>query len=241
MFSKTHPDRFERLPTGFRRRAVLAFVSLALVASVAEARDDASEKSVAIAFNIPSQPLFDALMAFGAKTNLEIFFDGALTTGRRSRALQGVYQPLEGLRLLLRGTGYVPSGSQQDGGFSIAPVTATAVGGIARFDAYFARLQDAFAGSLCGVRSPAAAPGRIVANIWIASSGAISRADVFGLSQYPDSRDRISATLRGMRIDEPPAGLPQPVTMAIFPPKAGDKDGDIAGCPGATDGHSNGG
>ena len=59
-------------------------------------------------FDIPAQPLADALIAFGAATGLQVFYDGALAVGRRSAPAKGLFTPMQGLQTLLRGTGYAP-------------------------------------------------------------------------------------------------------------------------------------
>ena len=57
-------------------------------------------------FNIPAEPLAEALVAYGAATNSEVYYDGAMAIGRLSSALEGYFAPAQGLEILLDGTGY---------------------------------------------------------------------------------------------------------------------------------------
>src|SRR6202012_977937 len=56
-------------------------------------------------FNIPAQPLEDALITYATVTGVEVFVDHALISGRRSSPLRGVYGFEAGLRQLLTGSG----------------------------------------------------------------------------------------------------------------------------------------
>jgi iron complex outermembrane receptor protein len=57
------------------------------------------------AFNIPVQPLGSALTAFGQQSGLQVTFNPALASGRRSSAVFGTFAAEEALRLVLAGTG----------------------------------------------------------------------------------------------------------------------------------------
>ncbi|MFT3804823.1 MAG: TonB-dependent receptor [Burkholderiaceae bacterium] len=56
-------------------------------------------------FDIPAQPLADALRRFADQTGVQLVFSPGLTADRRSSALQGDYEPDQALRQLLRGSG----------------------------------------------------------------------------------------------------------------------------------------
>ncbi|KZD23817.1 STN domain-containing protein [Tardiphaga robiniae] len=177
-------------------------------------------------FDIPSQQLADALVAFSAKTGLEIFYDGALSVGRRSTAVAGEFSPIDGLRILLRGTSYVAQATEDAGGVTISVVQNRPSEAMRRYESYFALLQANLSAALCELEDRTAGEGRIVVNLWLESSGVISRTDILGLIEYPDRRNAISAALDGLQIKQTtPAGLPQPVTMAIFPAAAGETTG----------------
>lgn len=191
----------------------------------------AAEKDVKLNFDIQAQPLADALVAFGERADLEIFYDGHLAIGQRS-AVHGEFAPSDALDELLRGTGYASHPMPGMKGMTIEPARAARdMEALNQHASYFGRLQRSLIGSLCAVQ-PSTADMRIVANVWLNAAGGVVRADVFGLSQSPDSRDRVSAALLNARMDEaPPTGLPQPVTLAIYPPHRGET-GQCADHPG---------
>ena len=177
--------------------------------------------------DIPSQPLADALVAFGKATGLEVFYDGALAIGRQSTEVRGALEPMPALQLLLSGTGYVPQATDYPGTITIvaAPRTMPPKAMLAPYEAYFAVLQSRFAEMLC--RNEPAVVGReqVLLKFWIDASGVVSRAQVLGPAA--GGAHPLANGVRGLRIGKaPPAGLPQPVTMAIYPTTAGE----AAGC-----------
>ncbi|MHA3790640.1 TonB-dependent siderophore receptor [Sphingomonas sp. YL-JM2C] len=56
-------------------------------------------------FNIPAQPLREALLIFGQQSGLQVTAQGPLVEGRTSSAVSGDLPPAEALRRLLTGTG----------------------------------------------------------------------------------------------------------------------------------------
>ncbi len=61
--------------------------------------------SARVRFNIPPQPLSQALNQLALQSNREILFSPGLTAGRRSPALTGVFTAEEALTRLLAGSG----------------------------------------------------------------------------------------------------------------------------------------
>lgn len=102
-----------RLPTArsaVRGAFALGVVSLGVVAlnvpsALAESTVAARQmaQSQATRFDIPSQSLEQALLAFGQQADVQVSFDPALTDGLRSRPLRGSYSPEAALRQLLAG------------------------------------------------------------------------------------------------------------------------------------------
>ena len=81
---------------GTFRCAVLSTVAWAALGNVADAQ--------AIQFDLPSQPLSQALRAYAHASNEQIIFSDDLVRGRQSPALHGNYTALDALEQLLRGT-----------------------------------------------------------------------------------------------------------------------------------------
>src|SRR5215469_5894342 len=101
----------ERIFAVSRSRHTLAaawILSFALAGAHAAAEEHAGQTDHAIAsaqFDIPSQPLEDALMSYAAATGVEVFVDHALAAGQKSAALRGTYTFEGALRGLLQSTG----------------------------------------------------------------------------------------------------------------------------------------
>ena len=60
-----------------------------------------------IAFDIPSEPLAEALQDFSQRSGVELLYESAITTGLKSPALKGSFTPRDALRQLLAGTGFI--------------------------------------------------------------------------------------------------------------------------------------
>lgn len=75
------------------------------IASVARAQTAGPSVSGARAFDIPAQPLRDALGQFGRQAGLPVSFASATSAGLRSQPVKGTMAPDEALTRLLGGTG----------------------------------------------------------------------------------------------------------------------------------------
>jgi iron complex outermembrane recepter protein len=64
-----------------------------------------AQTGLTAAFNIPSQPLGQALTAFGQQAGLQVGVSAPAVAGKTSTAVSGVMTPEQALRLLLSGTG----------------------------------------------------------------------------------------------------------------------------------------
>jgi hypothetical protein len=188
------------------------------------------QSSGLIDFDIPAQPLANALVAYGAVTGLEVYYDGALAIEKRSVPLKGKFTPIAGLEMLVRDAGYVPHATGPDTFTLAAEPRATQLPVaisetlIQQYEPYFGALQQRVVEALCGVDTAHA--NEIIFSFSVDTVGVISHAEILGSSGDPTRDSAISAGLRGLNIGiRPPAGLPQPVTMAVYPPPAGDSAG----------------
>ncbi|MEW6435847.1 MAG: hypothetical protein AB1508_01600 [Pseudomonadota bacterium] len=184
------------------------------------------------AFDIPAQSLSSALEAYGAATHEEVFYDAALAAGRRSTMVKGVFSAPRGLEMILRGTGYMPR-TTGTGMISIVPVTGAQIAEVAarvralrRYDWYFAVLQKKLGRVLCDSDRSGRGNGEIVFKFWLTQSGTILRAEVIASGGDPLRDQSLTDAARGLDIGQPPpADLPEPITMAIFAPAAGEQAG----------------
>lgn len=183
-------------------------------------------------YDIPAQPLRQALKTFAENTSLQIFYETSLTAGRWSSPVTGLHDAETALRLLLAGTG-LSAGSFESGTVTILETAPhadvrlrQAKARAAGYTRYFALMQAGVQTALCAaplVRHDA--PERRV-QLWIAPSGSLAQARLLTPSASRDDDEAFMAALRNLVVAEPPpASMPEPVTMLIMP-----RAEDAAGC-----------
>jgi Secretin and TonB N terminus short domain len=195
--------------------------------TVAEERVDGRGGLTAVSahFDIPSQPLEDALMSYAAVTGVEVFVDHALAADQKSAPVQGVYTFEEALRALLRPTGLYIRRAADQGYTLVAPAAQEPpIGRMPEWSAdparnhFFTALQTALKRALCA--SPQSAPGqyRAAIAIWIGPAGDIVDARVLGADVEDQAASNLAARIVRVSVGEaPPPGLEQPVTFVILP------------------------
>ncbi|NVO13586.1 MAG: TonB-dependent outer membrane receptor [Rhodoplanes sp.] len=198
-----------------------AFAATGLVTSTHLATAQTAPTSAPIAFNIPSQPLGDALNRYVEATGLDALYDTSLAAGRVSGDVRGVFAADEALKKLLSGTGLtVEFVAATTFVLLPAPADQQAVqqARSPEHRRYYGLIQAGITDALC--RSRGARPGRyrFTAVLWIASDGAVRRSRRIGSTGTPDADQRIDAALRNVRFNEPPpTGFLQPVLILIVP------------------------
>ncbi|MFH0303419.1 STN domain-containing protein [Bradyrhizobium sp. 31Argb] len=212
------------------RPAVIAAWMLLPALSVVHAAEERFAREVggtadSAHFDIPPQPLEEALMSYAAVTGVEVFVDHALAAGQKSAPVQGVYTFEEALRALLRPTGLYIRRAADQGYTLVAPAAQEPpIGRIPKWSAdpvrnhFFAALQTALKRALCG--SPDTAPGqyRAALAIWIGPAGDIVNARVLGADAEDQAASNLAARIGRVSVGEaPPPGLEQPVTFVILP------------------------
>lgn len=181
-------------------------------------------------FDIPAQPLAQALTQFGEQAGQAALVDSALTAGRRSNAVQGRYAPPDALRMLIRATGLVARYTSADA-FTLmadkvsrrtdpAPVTKegdTSMPGLGG-DRYATVLQRSIERALC--RSPQTRPGeyRAVLQLWLATDGRVTRVKLLHTTGQDNRDAAIQASLQRLRLETvPQTHLAQPLTILLLP------------------------
>jgi hypothetical protein len=229
------------LPRAFFAAAITAgFTMVSPVSAPAQTR----APTAAVDLDIPSQPLADALLAYGTATGLQVFYDGALAVGHRSTTVKGRFTSMAGLQTLLQGTGYVPQATVDSDTITIVmtpqatPRSASpSAAQLRRYEPYFALLQARISEVLCGGDEAGRDGEQLIFSLWLGASGVISQARVLGPDGAAARHNAVAAAVLGLKVAEPPPGLPQPVTMVIFPPSAGE----ATGCPSAVRRRADGG
>jgi secretin/TonB-like protein/TonB-like protein len=174
-------------------------------------------------FDIPAQAIDKALDGFGAASGFQVFYETALTAGRRSQPVKGTFDPTTALQLLLEGSGLTGRVIAAD---TITIVQANVIGPEqlqakrAAF-AYYGVMQAAVTAALC--QSPETRPGpyRIAMQYWIDLSGQILRVRLIGSSGNEARDDAIVRAMQAVVLQPAASQLPQPVTLAIEPDEGG--------------------
>jgi hypothetical protein len=213
------------------RWAIAIVVTLAGLATpshsdAAEADRGADEQQVL--FDIPAQPLGAALEHFMEAAKVSVVVDSAEIAGRRSALLHGQFSAEGALRSLLVGTALIPR-QIGDRAYTLDRlIRMGATQPLPRFIAYSTAIQQAVTNALCLHDETRPMHYRAVMRLWLSPGGTVTHVQL-GDSTGSTSLDAaIGNALDHVRIGAPvPAGLPQPVKLAILPPA---KPGDVA-CP----------
>jgi hypothetical protein len=176
-------------------------------------------------FEIPAQPLRDALEQFSAVTGYSGLSDGALMAGLRSAGAQGRMTPEQAMGRLMRHTGLRARYASNDTFVVVPDAEADSAADARPADTgwrerthYYAEVQQSLRTLFC--RKPALLPrdGRLALSLWLDGAGDVDRINLLGSSGSAESDARIAARLRGVRLaSRVPAGIQQPLTMVIQP------------------------
>jgi hypothetical protein len=212
---------------------ILVLAATAAFAAVGEGPNGTGFPKAPVKFDIPVQPLSDALYTYSSVTGIEILVPGEMLLRLRSSRVTGALLPEDALRNLLAGTGLVPRNTGASA-FTLVPDTpdATTPARIPRYPQYSAALQAAVTSALCRLRETRPGGYRVAARLWVAPSGAVTRVGFLGTTGDAD-RDAVLAGLLGRLVisEPPPVTLSQPTTVVILPRQenAADCNGGAAG------------
>ena len=173
-----------------------------------------------VVFDIPSQPLATALSAYGAIAGVQVLYETDLAVDRRSAALKGSFTQEAALQALLAGTGLVGRRTDVDA-ITIAPESREQSGSAAHIapdGRFLGALQAGILGALCGNTDTRPGGYRMALQLWITSAGILQRASLLGSTGNAHRDEALIARLQNVRIAvSPPAGMTQPITLAIVP------------------------
>jgi hypothetical protein len=203
----------------------LSALILGLVFAILSSFAVADERSTE--FDIPAQELDEALNAFRTAARVHIFYETALTAGRRSREVKGSFTPGRALQALLGGTGLLVRRTDVDA-FAILPGRAEAPA--SQPDGRFvSALQNGVLDLLC--RESQTRPGRykVALELWIAPTGAIQRSALMASTGDAALDAALLRVLQGGNINAaPPPNMAQPFILAVAP-RAPSETGDCGG------------
>lgn len=186
-------------------------------------------------FEIPAEPLDEALDVYGHTARLGVLIDGNLLDGSISAAVSGDYSPRDALQRLLAGTGLQAhftgtdaavvvrspalsaASSQATDSPTSSTIPAADIDGVDGHAAYAALVQSRLTTALC--RTPQTRPGsyRLVVQLLIDDAGSVTDAKVIGVGDAA-RQAAVARVARSVVLGEaPPAGLRQPVTVLLRP------------------------
>lgn len=221
--------------------AVLAATFLALVCVARAAEAPPSPASQPLTFDIPAQPLPNALHAYGRKLGVQVLYDSRSASGRQSVTVQGLFTPDEALRRLLGNTDLEVRHARTDAITLVAPAALEAdipplnplsdadlalgelrvrdsarPNDLERFSDYSETVRTEIQRAL--LKNPQSATGnyRAVLDLWIDPSRAIRKASLLNPTG-DNARDvAITSTLQGLMISRPPpSDAPQPIRAVV--------------------------
>jgi hypothetical protein len=214
----------------------LVYCALAIQRAHAEDAGAAGLTSAStLHFDVPAQPLSDALSAYGHIAERLVIAPSRYVNGLMSAALNGDYSPREALQRLLAGTGLqasfanadeaiiipLPQTAQQNEASAPAAVTASAIDGVTAggdYRTYAAMVQTRLTEALCA--SPLTRPGsyRLVAQFLLAGTGVVKASRILASTGMPERDAAIERVMAALVLDAaPPASLPEPVTILLRP------------------------
>lgn len=185
-----------------------------------------------LSFDIGPQPLSSAVRAFSDVTGQALLVDERLLVGRVSPGARGEFTPEDALRRLLAGTGLrerytsdkaftlMPSVEDGAGAISMAPAASLSETADTMVASYGAALQSAVEAALC--RTELTRPGeyRLALQVWVDGSGELHRVRLLGSTGQAERDKAVETVLGGLRVEPPPSGLAQPLTLLLLPADA---------------------
>ncbi|HIE4564797.1 TPA: STN domain-containing protein [Stenotrophomonas maltophilia] len=175
------------------------------------------------AYDIPAQPLEQAVERFSVISGWSVMYPGDLAAGRSSHALRASLPPLPALQALLQDTGIEAEmiGEQRvvlrRGTSSVAePGTGAKLPEAERRRRY-GGLQQRLRAAFCD--DPEIAPSRYAATLrfHVDSEGQVHAPELLSGSGSARRDARLLQALQGLMLAPDAAALPQPVTLQIRP------------------------
>ena len=212
------------------RTVPLVILAVAVALMLTGAGRAAPGREPEFAFDIPSQSLEAALDAYGTASRMQVLYETALTAGRRSAAVQGLFTREAALRQLLGGTGLVFSLTGEQA-FTLVPAAppapAVLPASAVAYRSFLGWVQAGVMTALCRHAETRPGPARLAFQFCIGDAGDI-RAPRLLASTGEAGRDvAVTAALAALALGRsPPSGMPQPVTMVLNADRA---DGDPCG------------
>jgi len=156
--------------------------------------------------NMPPQSVDEAIYQLAAVTGVQIFADGGIVAGRRTKSISGSYSAEDALKAMLVGTGLVVRSTDAESLMVTAALPDPKREEVRRH--YSSTLQRAVVASLCAATDIGIGNYRLALRVWIAEQGRVERVDLLS-STGDQARDlRIRDVLQGISDGRPPDARP---------------------------------
>lgn len=207
-------------------------MTLGLVWSAsAAAQQSAADRRVA--FDIPALPLDAALTQYFRMTGVQLLYDAALTTERRSSAVHGIYTPREALHILLSGAGLTARYSKSNSAI-LVPIGAASNGALVPLGrvivreriapahlsqaarmAYYGAIEEQFRDYLSNDRRSGRLAFNTVAAVEIDADGRLATVRIARGSGDDRTNSILTDVLANAIVSPPPEGLTQPLLIVL--------------------------
>lgn len=203
--------------------------------AMALAQDTVDAAHTQYTFDVPAQPLPEALQSYGEITGVAVLIDARLLGGLRSTALSGRYARRDALQRMLGGTGLAPH-FVENGAFTLVPVgsvdadevlpDATPMPAPSLPERTRQRgaqvIQHSLEQALCATALTRPGSYRASLRFWLTEPDRRIRAPELLASTGDPVRDAaIVRRVRDLPLPGLPADLPQPITLLLLPEATG--------------------
>lgn len=214
-----------------RGTAWLLWLAGLLVAGATHAADGTAPAAPPLHFDIPAQPLPQALQQYGEITGVAVLSDAGLLGGLRSAAIAGRYHQREALQLMLVGTGLAPRYVDAAAVTLVAAEAAAALPASAPpaasvhagTDLQRRRaaviLQQSLERALCGTSLTRPGSYRAALAVW-PEAGRIARAELLSSSGDARRDAAIVQRVQGLPLAGLPDAVESPATLLLLPRSA---------------------
>lgn len=175
---------------------------------------------IEMTFDLPAQPLKQALEQYDARTNLSVFFSSELTAGRMSSAVHGLFSPQQALHKLLEGTGLTVESAAQDA-FVLVPLELeSSVASQAVFTAsraYDGLVQLRIRQALCARQDLALGSYRLALRVQLDNAGRVQQVRLLDTTGDRLRDAEIIKVIQRVDIGQPPLLVGKPFVILVRP------------------------
>tara|TARA_R110001606_G_scaffold81584_1_gene187548 strand:- start:9874 stop:10557 length:684 start_codon:yes stop_codon:yes gene_type:complete len=173
-------------------------------------------------FDVAAQPLPRALERFSERTGISILVTSDLIKNKSAAPVRGRLTPVDALGRLLEGTGLDARRIGTSSMTLIArpstaakPAPAPSVSVVP--PTYARQVQEQVSRILCQRQPDQFGHYRLGLQLWINADGRVERVHTLDSEQAADRAEPVRAALAGARLNAPPTGLAQPLTLLLRP------------------------